>query len=903
MGNVCSISVPCDAVISRSLDCTARKATYISQLEDKVVALQNAMQKLIEARNDVMSRVIVAEQQQQMKRLNQVQGWLSRVQHMETRVVDLIIKDSTQEIDKLCFGGFCSKDCKSSYKFGKKVSKTIKVVTTLMADGANFQVVAERVPEAAVDEMPHEPLLVGLQSTLDKVWRCLAQEEEDQVRIIGLYGMGGVGKTTLLTQFNNKFVDTPNDFDTVIWVVVSKDLQLEKIQEIIAQRIGLCNESWKNKSLQEKARDIFKILSKKKFVLLLDDLWDRVDLTKIGVPLATPKNIGSKVVFTTRFIDICGLMESNRKFKVKCLTDEEALKLFQNKVGEDTLINSHPDILELAKSVAQECGGLPLALITIGRAMAYKKTPEEWKYAIQVLKRSASEFPGMGKEVYPLLKFSYDSLSDDKIRSCLLYCSLFSEDHNISKSCLIDCWIGEGILDENDYNQVQNRGYYIIGILLHACLLEEGREPDYVKMHDVIRDMALWIMCEIEKENVLIQAGAGLTEAPKIGKWEGVTRVSLMDNEIEDLLEFSTCSHLTTLFLHSNRLMTINSYFFQFMPSLKVLNLSSNRFLNELPPGISKLVSLQYLNLSKTPIRELPNELKSLVNLKCLNLEQMRFIRVIPRQLISSFSMLQVLRMFNYDSQDYIAQDSVLFGGHEFLVEELLCLKYINVLTITLKSSDALVRFLSSSKLRSCTQSLSLQSFSDSKSLNVLSLADVKHMQTLYIESEYLEELKIGGAQEVQSIRDTHGFRSLHTFNVYSCKKLRDLTWLVFAQNIKFLFVSNCLLMEEIVSAREIGQVPEMMGNLNPFGKLELLELTYLPHLKSIYCNALLFLHLKDVKVLKCRNLKKLPLDSNSTKERKIVIEGEEGWWKDLQWEDEATQNAFLPCFKSQSSS
>ncbi|KAI9162004.1 hypothetical protein LWI28_022764 [Acer negundo] len=200
-----------------------------------------------------------------------------------------------------------------------------------------------------------------------------------------------------------------------------------------------------NKSLQEKARDIFKILSKKKFVLLLDDIWDRVDLTKIGVPLATPKNIASKVVFTTRFIDICCLMESNSKFKVECLTDEEAWKLFQNKVGEDTL-NSHSDILELAKSVAQECGGLPLALITIGRAMAYKKTPEEWNYAIQVLKRSASEFPGMGKEVYPLLKFSYDSLSDDRIRSCLLYCSLFSEDHNISKSCLVDCGLERDFL-------------------------------------------------------------------------------------------------------------------------------------------------------------------------------------------------------------------------------------------------------------------------------------------------------------------------------------------------------------------------------------------------------------------------------------------------------------------------
>ncbi|KAK3219595.1 hypothetical protein Dsin_013565 [Dipteronia sinensis] len=104
--------------------------------------------------------------------------------------------------------------------------------------------------------------------------------------------------------------------------------------------------------------------------------------------------------------------------------------------------------------------------------------------------------------------------------------------------------------------------------------------------------------------------------------------------------------------------------------------------------------------------------------------------------------------------------------------------------------------------------------------------------------------------------------------------------------------------MEEIISCREIDQVPEI-----PFEKLELLQLKDLQHLNSIYCNALPFLHLKDIRVLECPNLKKLPLDSNSAKERKIVINGEEGWWKELQWKDEATQNAFLPCFKSQGSS
>ncbi|KAJ4718285.1 NBS-LRR type disease resistance protein [Melia azedarach] len=844
MGNVCSISISCDAIFSRCIDCCVRKATFACQLEDNLDALKNALEDLIQARNDVMTRVLIAEQQH-MKRLNRVQLWLTRVQAEEIEVSQLLQGIKSQQTENVGIGGFCSRNYKSTYKFGKKVDKKLKFVATLMSEGSDFQVVAERIPEVVVDERPSEPMIFGLESTFDKVWKCLAEE---QVGIIGLYGMGGVGKTTLLTQINNKFFDTQNGFDFVMWIVVSKDLQIDKIQENIGKRIGLFDELWRNKSPEEKAIDIFKFLNKRKFVLLLDDVWERVNLIKVGVPVPSSK-FSSKVVFTTRFIDICGLMEAHRKFKVECLQNEEAWKLFQNKVGEETL-DSHPDIPELAKIVTKECGGLPLALITIGRAMAYKKTPEEWNFAIQVLKRSASEFP--------------------------------------------DCWIGEGFLDEFDRNEAQYKGYYIIGVLLHACLVEE--EADRIKMHDVIRDMGLWIASDIEKENIMVQAGGGLTVLPEVTKWQGVRRMSMMENEIEDLLETSTFPHLLTLFLNSNRLMTIKCDFFHSMPLLKVLDLSCNRFLNALPSGISNLVSLQYLNLSRTSIKELPEELKLLANLKCLNLEHMIFLRTIPHQMICNFSMLHVFKMFSYNSPIYIAPDSVLCGGHEFLVEELLGLKHLNMLSITLKGTHALQRFLSSHMLQNCTQSLSLQLIDDSKSLSILTLAHMKHLQALHLVSENLKELKIDcKGEDVPEAPKRHGFHSLHTVDINSCVKLRHLTWLAFAPSLKFLYVSNCSSMEDIISAETLVEVSEMVRNLNLFAKLELLKLENLENLKSIYWDALPFSHLKEISVIGCPKLLKLPFNSNSAKVHKFLVKGQKSWWDELQWEDEATQNAFHP--------
>ncbi|ESR40612.1 putative disease resistance protein [Citrus sinensis] len=446
-------------------------------------------------------------------------------------------------------------------------------------------------------------------------------------------------------------------------------------------------------------------------------------------------------------------MEAQKKFKVECLADQDAWELFLKKVGEETL-ESHPDIPELAKTVAKECSGLPLALITTGRAMSSKKTPEEWSYAIQMLRRSAYEFPGMEKEVFRLLKFSYDSLSSDVLRSCLLYCSLFPEDYQISKIELIGCWIGEGFLKEYEgINGVHNQGYYIIGVLVHACLLEEAGS-DYVKLHDVIRDMTLWIACEVENENFLVSAGIELTEPPEVKQWEDKRRISLMRNKIVILPITPICPHLITLFLGINMLDTIPSDFFDFMPSLKVLNLSKNRSLSQLPSGISKLVSLQYLNLSETFIKELPHELKALKNLKCLNLEYMRYLHTIPRQLLCNFSGLKVLRMLDCGSANTVPEDSVLFGGSEILVEELITLEHLNVLSVTLRSFYALRRLLSCQQYKSCKYALELRRCEDSRSWNILSIADLKYLDKLdFVYCTSLEELKVDYA-EVQTTRE-----------------------------------------------------------------------------------------------------------------------------------------------------
>ncbi|MBA0787473.1 hypothetical protein Gotri_027548 [Gossypium trilobum] len=141
-------------------------------------------------------------------------------------------------------------------------------------------------------------------------------------------------------------------------------------------------------------------------------------------------------------------------------------------------------------------------------------------------------------------------------------------------------------------------------------------------------------------------------------------------------------------------------------------------------------------------------------------------------------------------------------------------------------------------------------------------------------------------------------FHSLRSIYLFDCNQLRDASWIIFAPHLERLFIRDCQGLEEIISEEKLSEVAELKGNSNLFSKLEFLHLNNLPKMKTIYRHALLFPQLKRITILNCPMLKKFPLNSNSAKGRRLVIEGDEGWWKDVEWEEESTQIAFFPSFK-----
>ncbi|KAK0597810.1 hypothetical protein LWI29_028788 [Acer saccharum] len=444
--------------------------------------------------------------------------------------------------------------------------------------------------------------------------------------------------------------------------------------------------------------------------------------------------------------------------------------------------------------------------------------------------------------------------------------------------------------------EAQERGRFIIESLKLVCLLEGsyegGLEGNHVKMHDVLRDMAHWLACE-EGNEILVKEHTGLIKSQEIGRWKDVVRVSLHGGSTQFLIEAPVvCTRLQTIFVMDSSLATLPGTFFQSIHTLTVLNLSKNTLLKELPVEIGALISLRYLNLSKTSVSYLPIEVKNLTQLRILLLDEMMFDIVIPAGVISSLSSLQMYSCFNFDNQCKIDLK---------LIEELECLEKITHVGLSFSSVSPVLKFVSSSpKLQSCITRLSTYGCKELSSLDIScsSMRRMEHLEELYIRFCFnLREVKIcfeNGERLQRS--DPNCFYNLQILHIWDCATIENLTWLIYTPRLRFLHVLACKSLEEII-AWDFAGSSEIEEATKIFSNLEKANFEGLPKLKSICRRAIPFPSLRYITVYNCPSLRKLPLSAESAKGLK-EIKGNTDWWDKLEWEDEATNLAFTSKFQ-----
>ncbi|KAL6329114.1 hypothetical protein AAG906_007660 [Vitis piasezkii] len=408
------------------------------------------------------------------------------------------------------------------------------------------------------------PSKIEYKSSLHKyVEEALSFLEDPEIRRIGIWGIVGTGKTTIMKYLNNHD-NIDRMFDIVIWVTVPKEWSVVGFQQKIMDRLQLNMGS--TTDTEKNTQIIFEELKKKKCLILLDEVCHLIELEKI---IGVHDIQNCKVVLASRDRGICRDMDVDQLINVKPLSDDEALKMFKEKVGE--CINNIPKIIQVAQLLVKECWGLPLLVDKL--AKTFKRRGRDiqcWRDGRRSLQIWLNK---EGKdEVLELLEFCYNSLDSDAKKDCFLYCALYSEEPEIHIRCLLECWRLEGF--------IRNDGHEILSHLINVSLLESSGNKKSVKMNKV-------------------------------------HRISLMDNELHSLPETPDCRDLLTLLLQRNEnLIAIPKLFFTSMCCLRVLDLHGTG-IKSLPSSLCNLIVLRglYLN-SCNHLVGLPTDIEALKQLE-----------------------------------------------------------------------------------------------------------------------------------------------------------------------------------------------------------------------------------------------------------------------------------------------
>ncbi|XP_043698658.1 disease resistance protein At4g27190-like [Telopea speciosissima] len=627
------------AVISPFL----RHLGYLVQYKRNVNELRNQMDKLEKLRTDVERSVEVARGRgHEIKEV--VRSWLDRVDATQREVrswLDGVDDAATVLLLQENKGCCCFQwDCgRAHYRVDKEAKrKTIDVVINLLKEAGQFDasVSIPPPPPPGIESMPSMLDFQAFEPTKLAMEQIIEALVDKKFNFIGVYGMGGVGKTTMMNELAKK-LKNEGVFDQIVMVTVSQNIILNKIQADIAENLGFkfeeANESVRARRLSAR------IEQEKRILIILDDLWEPLKLTDIGI-LYGYRVIGDiiggnderrgcnncSVIITTRFLEVCDQMNTQYNVEVKVLPEADAWKLFGMSVGADR-VDSSSELNEVAKEVVKECGGLLVALVTVGKALRNKDWTV-WVDALAQLKRSIpSRIPGMEKQVFSSIKLSYDYLESEETQRCFLFCCLFPEDFIISEDDLIP----------------------------------------YVWAEDIFE--AIENMKEEDQHGFVVKAKSGLEEWPNMVNLRNCKRLSLMQNEINTFPEqMGYCSQLVTISLLDNQsLREIPDGCFEGMKSLKVLDLRNTNIVS-IPSSFSLLTEqlrvlhlnivessldlslvwsmkkLEILDLSGSNLRILPQEIGGLTNLKSLDLSRNSGL-IIPPKVLSMLSRLEELHM------------------------------------------------------------------------------------------------------------------------------------------------------------------------------------------------------------------------------------------------------------------
>ncbi|KAK9218368.1 hypothetical protein WN943_007005 [Citrus x changshan-huyou] len=431
-----------------------RQISYVFKYQSYIDGLKDQVKQLEHKRERVEIPVHQATQQGD-EIYKDVADWLNSVKEF-TQGAAKSITDDEDRAKKFCFKGLWP-NLIFRYKLSRQAAKAAEAAASLVGKG-NFSNVSHRPTPKLVQHMQVKDFEAF--DSRKKVFQDVMEAlRDDKLNIIGVYGMGGVGKTTLVKQVAKQVLEDKL-FDKVVMAEVTQTPDHHKIQNKLAFDLGM--EFGLNENEFQRAERLHERLKKEKqLLIILDNIWTKLELDKIGIPTGDVAEKERKddqrrctIILTSRKQDLLRIdMNSQKNFWIDVLSKEEALQLFEKIVGDSTKTSAFQST---ANEIVERCGRLPVALSTVANALKTKEL-DFWKDALNQLRRSdAKEIHGMQANVYTSIKLSYDFLESAEAKSLFRLCGLYSEGHAIQVSGLLRYGVGWGLF-ENVYTLEEAR--------------------------------------------------------------------------------------------------------------------------------------------------------------------------------------------------------------------------------------------------------------------------------------------------------------------------------------------------------------------------------------------------------------------------------------------------------------
>jgi disease resistance protein RPM1 len=467
--------------------------------------------------------------------------------------------------------------------------------------------------------------LVGIEDNRILLTRWLYSKELENT-VITISGMGGLGKSTLVS---NVYEREKISFPVHAWIVVSQTFTVDALLRKLLWKIGYTEQPLSagidKMDVHDLKKEIQKRLANIKYLIVLDDVWEQDIYFQIREAFENLQ--GSRIVITTRKDHVAGISSPTRHLELQPLSKHDAFDLFCRRAFFNQKGHMCPKDLEIiATSIVDRCHGLPLAIATIGSLLSSRQRLDIWTQKYNQLRSELSN----NDHVRSIFNLSYHDLSDD-LKTCFLYCSLFPEDHPMSRDSLVRLWVAEGFVLGKEKNTPEMVAEGNLMELIHRNMLEvvENDELGRVntcKMHDIMRELAISVAKEerfasANDYGTMIQMDKDVRRLSSFG-WKDNTVLKPKLPHLRTVVALGVISSSPGML---NSILSESSY-------LTVLELQDSE-VTEVPASIGHLFNLRYIGLRRTKVKSLPDSIENLSNLHTLDIKQTK-IEKLPRGIV-----------------------------------------------------------------------------------------------------------------------------------------------------------------------------------------------------------------------------------------------------------------------------